>query len=136
MTAPAVSPQPVIDALKAALQTVGVALGDGAKPATTSTRYIVAWFDAGTVDDWSLRTRDGFSFVGTFHCYGQTPEAARFAYRALTAAVLALRGQTVGGRMAMAPEQLTSLPLQRDDDLEPPLFDAVCEWRIRTIAAA
>jgi hypothetical protein len=33
------------------------------------------------------------------------------------------------------PEQLTSLPLQRDDKLSPPLFDAICEWRFRTSPA-
>ena len=135
MTVSVVDAQPVIDALKAALQTAGVALGDGVKPATASSRYIVAWFDAGTVTDSSLRSRDGFSLVGTFHCYGTTPEASRFANRALTAAVLALRGQAIGGRMVLAPEQLTALPLQRDDDLNPALFDAVSEWRIPTCAA-
>lgn len=135
MTAPALDAQPLIAALKAALNTAGVALGDGVKPSTTSSRYIVAWFDAGTVSDSSLRSRDGFALVGTFHCYGQTPEAARFAYRALTAAVLAMRGQPVGDRMVLAPEQLTALPLQRDDNLSPALFDAVCEWRIPTCPA-
>ena len=135
MTAPVATAQPIIDALKGALTTAGVALGDGVKPAGATTRYIVAWFDAGTVTDASLRARDGFDVVGTFHCYGQTPEAARFAHRALTGAVLALRGQPVGDRHVLAPEQLTSLPLQRDDDASPPLFDAVCEWRIPTCPA-
>jgi hypothetical protein len=135
VTVPTLDAQPLITALKTALNTAGVALGDGVKPSTTSSRYIVAWFDAGTVEDSSLRSRDGFSLVGTFHCYGTTPEAARFAYDALTAAVLGLRGATVGGRVLLMPEQLTSLPLQRDDKLSPPLFDAICEWRFRTSPA-
>lgn len=132
MTAPVATAQPVIDAVKAALTAVGVAFGDGVKPSTATTRYIVAWFDAGTVEDRSLRSRDGFSVVGTFHCYGQTPEAARFAYKALTTALLGLHRQAVGDRVALMPEQLTALPLQRDDALNPPLFDAISEWRIRT----
>jgi hypothetical protein len=135
VTAPVATVQPVIDALRTALAADGVAFGDGAKPKTATTRYVVAWIDAGTVDDWSLLSRDGFSLVGTFHCYGETPEAARFANSKLTAAVLALAGQVLGGRMALMPENLTSLPLQRDDDLNPPLFDAVSEWRIRTTQA-
>jgi DNA-binding PucR family transcriptional regulator len=135
VTTPVASVQPFVDALKTALAASSVALGDGVKPSTATTRYIVAWFNAGTVTDSSLLSRDGFTVVGTFHCYGQTPEAARFAYRALTAAVLALAGQTLGDRMALMPEQLTALPLQRDDDLSPPLYDAVCEWRIPTCLA-
>jgi hypothetical protein len=135
VTVPTLDAQLLITALKAALNTAGVALGDGVKPSTTSSRYIVAWFDAGTVDDSSLRSRDGFTMVGTFHCYGTTPEAARFAYRALTGAVLSLAGQTLGSRVVWMPEQLTSLPLQRDDNLSPALFDAVCEWRFRTTPA-
>jgi hypothetical protein len=135
VTIPVATAQPVIDALKAALQTAGVTLGDGVKPVGATSRYIVAWFDAGTIDDRSLASRDGFSLVGTFHCYGSTPEAARFASQALTAAVLGLHRQQIGGRAVLMPEQLTSLPLQRDDNLNPPLFDAVSEWRFRTSPA-
>lgn len=115
--------------LRDALAAKSIAFGNGRKPADASTRYIVAWFDAGAVKDRSLRSRDGFSQVGTFHCYGQTVEAAQFAYDALTAAVIALNGATVNGRRLMMPEQLTTLPVQRDDALNPPLFDFVCEWR-------
>ena len=129
------SAQPLIDALKAAVTSAGVAFGDGVKPSPATTRYIVAWFDAGSVVDASLKSRDGFTLVGTFHCYGSTPEAARFANKVLTGAVLGLRNQVVGTRTVLAPEQLTSLPLQRDDDLSPALFDAVCEWRFPTTAA-
>lgn len=124
--------QPLVDALRTALTGAGIAFGDGRMPNGATTRYIVAWFDDGTVTDRSLLSRDGWSAVGTFHCYGQTPEAARYAYRALTDAALGLHGQTVGGRTVLMPEQLTSLPLSRDDDLDPPLFDQIAEWRFRT----
>lgn len=124
--------QPIVAALQQALDTSHVALGDGEKPKAASTRYIVGWFEAGSVTDRTMASRDGFSAVATFHCYGQTPDAARFAYAALTTAVLGLFGQTIDGRRLLMPEQLTSLPLQRDDDLNPPLFDAICEWRFRT----
>jgi hypothetical protein len=135
VTATVATAQPIIDALKTAVTTAGMTLGDGKKPTDATTRYIVAWFDAGTVGDSSLLSRDGFSVVGTFHCYGQTPEAARGVYRVLTVAVLGLAGQTLGTRQVLMPEQLTALPLQRDDSLSPALFDAVCEWRIPTSPA-
>lgn len=122
-------------ALEAALATKSVAFGNGKKPAGATTRYIVAWFDAGTVTDVSLRSRDGFSQVGTFHCYGQTVEAAQFAYEALTAAVLGLHLAVIDGRVVQMPEQLTARPIDRDDNLTPSLFDAVCEWRFRTSPA-
>jgi hypothetical protein len=134
VTAPVTS-QPLIDALDAAVTAAGVAFGDGRKPSDATTRYIVAWFDAGSITDRSLRSRDGFSAVGTFHCYGQTPEAARHAYRVLADVILSLYRAEVGGRVLLMPEQLTSLPLQRDDNLTRPLFDAVCEWRFRTSPA-
>lgn len=125
----------IADALRDSLTAKGVAFGNAKKPANATSRYIVAWFDAGTVSDRSLRSRDGFSQVGVFHCYGQTPEASQFAYDALTSAVLGLRGATVDGRVLLMPEQLTARPLDRDDDLNPPLFDAICEWRFRTSPA-
>lgn len=128
---------PLVAALKAAVEsggTAGVPFGDGRKPSNATTRYIVAWFDAGRVEDSSLRSRDGWSAVGTFHCYGQTPDAARFANARLTSAVLGLVGVTVGSRVLLMPEQVTAVPLQRDDDADPAMFDVISEWRFRTSA--
>lgn len=133
MTAPVTS-QPIVAALDAAVTAAGVAFGDGLKPTDATTRYVVAWFPPGKVEDSSLRSRDGFSVVGTFHCYGQTTEAARIANRVLTEAILSLRGQIIGGRQLMAPEQLSDA-WNRDDDLTPPMFDAISEWRFGTTPA-
>lgn len=135
MTGTAVSAQPLITAIAAAVTAGGVAFGDGVRPGSATTRYVVAWFDAGTIDDRTLTSRDGFAVVGTFHAYGQTPEAARFANSVLTGALLGLHRQAVAGRLVRLPEQLTALPLQRDDNLSPSLFDVVSEWRIRTTPA-
>ena len=129
---------PLIAALKAAVEAggaSGVPFGDGKKPATATTRYIVAWFDGGRVEDRSLRSRDGWSAVGTFHCYGQTPDAARYANQKLTAAVLSLFGQAVGDRVLLMPEQVSTVPLQRDDDADPAMFDVISEWRFRASPA-
>ena len=128
-----VDPQPLISAIKAAVESRGVAFGDGRKPTALGTKpWVVAWFDSGVVDNRSMASRDGWSMVGTFHSYGLTVESARIANRALRNAVLDLHGATVGGRTVHMPEHLTSLPMQRDDDTDPPLFDVIDEWRIRT----
>lgn len=129
---------PIVAAVKAAVESggaSGVPFGDGVMPSNATTRYIVAWFDPGRVDDRTLRSRDGWSAVGTFHCYGLTPDAARFANDKLTVAILGLHLQTVGGRVLLMPEQVSTVPLQRDDDADPPVFDAISEWRFRTSPA-
>lgn len=126
---------PLVAALKIAVETAGVAFGDGKKPAAATTRYIVAWFDGGRVTDRSLRSRDGWSVTGTFHCYGQTPDAARHADAVLRAAVLGLHGATAGDRVLLMPEQVSTVPLQRDDNLSPALFDVISEWRFATSPA-
>lgn len=127
--------QPLVAALKAAIEsgdTAGVPFGDGKKPDTSSTRYVVAFFDGGRVEDRTLRSRDGWSTVMTAHCYGPSPDGARYAYEHLQWSVLGLRGQVIAGRPLLMPEQLTALPLQRDDSTDKPLFDQISEWRFRT----
>lgn len=129
---------PLVAAIKSAVEAggaSGVPFGDGRKPANATTRYIVAWFDGGRVTDSSLLARDGWSAVGTFHCYGQTPDAARFANTALTSALLSLAGDTVGNRVLALPEQVSAVSLQRDDNLNPALFDVISEWRFPTTLA-
>lgn len=128
-----VNPQPVIAAIKAAVEGAGFAFGDSRKPAVVGTKpWVVAWFDAGIVEDRTMRSRDGWSMVGTFHSVGLTPEAARIAARAVRNAVLGLHLAVIDGRTVQMPENLSSLPMQRDDDVDPPIFDQVDEWRIRT----
>ena len=132
MTAPVVDAQPLIDAIKTAVTAAGVAIAEGRKPTVVAGKpYIVAFFDAGSVEDRSLRSRDGWSMVGSFQCAGLIPESARFAARKLRAAVLGLHGQTFAGRTLQLPSHLGPLPMQRDDDADPPLFIQIDEWRLR-----
>lgn len=128
------NPQPLIDAVKAAVVAGGVAIGDGIKPANATTRWLVAWFDGGTIDDRSLRSRDGFTLTVTLHGFGLSPEAARFAIRKARDGILGLHRAVVDGRTVQMPEQLVGLPMQRDDDVDPPLFLQIDEWRIKTSA--
>lgn len=130
--------QPLVEALKATVEaggSAGVPFGRAKKPATASTRYIVGFFDGGRVEDRSLRSRDGWSTVGTFHCYATNPDGADYAYDRLTASILALHGQTVGDRVLLMPEQLASIPMDRDDKADSPLYDLISEWRFRATPA-
>ena len=131
MTAPVVvDPQPLIAAVKAAV--AGVAYAEGKKPTVAAgAPYVVAWFDAGTVGNRSLRSRDGFSLVGTFNCYGSTPESVRIAVGKVRAGVMSLFGDVVAGRTVQMPEHLAGPPMQRDDDVAPPLWWQTDEWRFR-----
>ena len=133
MTAPVVDAGLLVAAIKTAM--TGIAYGEAAKPTVTAgSPYVVAWFDSGTVGDRSLRSRDGFSLVATFQCYGSSPESVRIAVRKVRAAVFSLFGTTVGGRTVLMPESLASPPMQRDDDVQPPLWWQADEWRFRTTA--
>ena len=133
MTAPVVDPQPLVAALAAAMAAQGIAYAEGKKPTVTAgSPYIVGWFDSGTVENRSLMSRDGWSTVVTLQSYGNSPESVRVAVRKGRAAVLALYGQAVAGRTVQLPSQSPPPPMQRDDDVQPPLFWQSDEWRIRT----
>lgn len=135
MTTP-VAVQPIVSAVKTAVESRGVLFGDGGKPANVGTKpWIVAWPDGGTYSSRSLRGGDGWSMVLTAHCVGLTPESARIAAAKLSGALYSLFLTTVDGRQVQFPEQLSALPLQRDDDSDPPLFVQIVEWRLRTSPA-
>lgn len=134
MTAPVVNAQPLIDAVKAAVAaggSAGVPTEVGRKPAGAPTRWVVLWPDAGTVEDRSMRSRDGWSLVLPCQCYGLSPEAALYAVRKLRAAILSLHGTVVGGRTVLMPTHAASSQLDRDDAADPPLWMQYDEWRIR-----
>lgn len=125
----------LVAALDAAVTAAGVAFGSSKKPADATTRYVVADFDSGRVEDSSLRARDGWTATGTFRCYGQTDLAAWHADEILKVAILSLRGTTVDDRVLGMPLQLDAVPIQRDDDTSPPLYAAMSVWRFPTTQA-
>jgi hypothetical protein len=135
VTVPVIDAQPLITALAAALSAQGVAFGEGKKPTVAAgSPYIVGWFDSGTIENRSLRSRDGWSTAVVLQSYGSTPESVRIAVRKGRAAVFSLFGQAVGSRTVLMPEHLSPMPMQRDDDADPPIFWQSDEWRIRTTA--
>lgn len=120
-------------AVKTALTTAGVPTGVGVKPAPDGTKpYVVIWPDGGVRSAWTMKANDGSAEVWVCHCYGLTEDSASVALAKLTTAVYGLHRQVIGGRLVQFPEQISAVPLQRDDDVNPPLFDLTVEWRLST----
>lgn len=129
---PVVDAQPLADALAAAMTAEGIAYAEGRKPTVAAGRpYVVGWFDQGVIGDQTMRFRDGWSMVVVLQSYGLSPDSVRVAVRKARAAVLGLAGDAVAGRVVQMPTHQASPPMQRDDDVDPPLWWQADEWRIR-----
>jgi hypothetical protein len=112
---------------------VGVPVGVGKQPTRDGTKpWVVIWPDGGLRSAVTMRANDGLAETWVCHCFGLTPESAGVAERKLATAIYALHRATIGGRLVQYPEQLSTVPLQRDDTADPPLFDLISEWRLRT----
>jgi len=137
VTAPAtVSVQPLAKALAYESEQRGVPFGDGKQPVVTGTKpFVVGWFDAGTYAARSLIGADDWSCVLIAHCAGLTPEASRVAVAKLSAALYALHGQTVAGRIVQMPQNLSSQPMTVERDGDRDLFVQAVEWRLRLTPA-
>jgi hypothetical protein len=115
--------------------TVGVPVGVGKQPTRDGTKpFVVIYPDGGLRSAVTMRANDGLAETWVCHSFGLTPESAAIAERKLAAAIYALHRASVGGRVVQYPEQLSTVPLQRDDDADPPLYDLITEWRLPTSA--
>jgi hypothetical protein len=115
---------------------VDIPVGVGKQPTRSGTKpFIVIWPDAGLRSALTMRANDGLAETWVCHCFGLTEASSAVAVQKLTAAIYALHRQTVAGRVVQWPEQLSSLPLLRDDTADPPLFDLAVEWRLSTTPA-
>jgi hypothetical protein len=125
-----------VTALTAAVvAAVDFPVGVGVQPTRDGTKpFAVIYPDAGVRSALTMKANDGIDETWICHCFGLTPESATVAVGKLTAAVYGLYRQTVAGRTVHYPEQLSALPLSRDDTASPALFDLVVEWRLRTSA--
>jgi hypothetical protein len=123
-----------VTALSAAVvAAVDFPVGVGVQPTRDGTKpFAVIYPDAGLRSAYTMKANDGTDETWVCHCFGLTPESAAVAVGKLTTAIYGLYRQTVGGRVVHYPEQLSALPLSRDDTANPPLFDLVVEWRLRT----
>lgn len=97
--------------------------------------WVVAWPDAGNVFAATMRWTDGEDLTITFRQYGLTPESAKVADRRVKAACFAQLNTTVDGRRVFAVEQLTAVPLSREDEQDPATFVYVTEFRFRSTPA-
>jgi hypothetical protein len=125
---------PHIDAVTSLLTAAGIVTSLGVAQPGTAAPYCVLYPSAGQSLPGSLA--DPVSYVDVLlqlTCVGETAEQAlSVADRARAALSVEL---TVAGREGLRPEELGGPPVQRDDDVVPPLFYAPVQYRLRSVPA-
>lgn len=133
MSTPAVLPHR--DAVRNALEAVGltVGLGGAPAPAPASGMYAVVYFTPGRSVSESLADRRT-DFEGMFQvtCVGPDEERCLWVSDKVRAALHA--PLAVAGRAAWRPEELGGPPVQRDDDVTPPLYFLPVQYRLQSTA--
>lgn len=129
MTAPAALPH--VDAVMTALAGASITASLGVAPPATEPPYVAVYPDPGRSVPGSLGDPvSDFSGLLQLTCVGETAEQALSVSdraRAAMSVVLA-----VAGRSGWRPEELGGTPVQRDDDVTPPLFYAALQFRLRS----
>lgn len=134
MTAPAVLPHR--NAVKAALEGAGLVVGLGgappsAPPKGTTTRYAVLYFDPGrSVSESLADLRTDFDGGFQVACVGPTEEQALWVADEVRAALSPRL--VVEGRTPWRAEELGGPPVQRDDDVTPPLYFLPVQYRLQS----
>lgn len=129
---------PHVDAVEAALTGAGLTVYVGGAPTaagwTAPERFAVLYPDPGRAVRESLADqRTDFEGVVTITCVGADPERALWvADKVRSALAMPL---TVAGRASWKPEDRGGPPLQRDDDLAPPLYFLPVEYALKSIPA-
>lgn len=133
MAAPDIKPH--VDAVIAALRGADLVVGDGGAPPAAAIPaagiYVAVYFDPGQSVPESLadqRTNFDLSFQVT--CVGPTAEKCRWATQRTRAALHA--PLVVAGRTSWRPEELGGPPIQRDDDVSPPLYYLPVQYRLQS----
>ncbi|WP_263165399.1 hypothetical protein [Streptomyces sp. SCSIO ZS0520] len=123
---------PVVDAVRAALTTVGLTVYVGGAPDKAGPMYAVLYPDPGTAVRQSLADdRGGLDSLMQITCVGTTVERALWvAARARSGLAAPL---VVAGRSCWLPEDLGGPPVQRDDDVTPPLFFVPVQYRLMSV---
>lgn len=133
MAAPDIKPH--LDAIEAALAGAGLAVGQGGAPSPvpTSQMYVAVYPDPGMSTRESLAdARTDFDVTFQLTCVGPTRDKCLWvAQRSRTALHVRL---TVAGRNAGRPEELGGPPVQRDDDVSPPLYFLPVQYRLQSTA--
>lgn len=130
-TPPAVLPHR--DAVRAALEGAGLAVGLGGAPpsAPSNSKYVVLYFDPGqSVRESLADRRTDFQAMFQVTCVGPTEEQALWVADKARAALFGTL--TVSGRTSWRPEELGGPPVQRDDDVTPPLYFLPVQYRLQS----
>jgi hypothetical protein len=125
--------KPHFDAVASALTGAGLAVGDGGAPPTIPATgiYVALYFDPGQSISESLADQRN-DFAATFQvtAVGPTAEKCRWAAQRIRMALHA--PLPVAGRSAWRPEELGGPPIQRDDDVSPPLYYLPVQYRLQS----
>ena len=134
MTAPTVLPHR--DAMKAALEGAGLVVGLGGAPPTappsgTQTKYVALYFSPGqSVTESLADERTDFTCAFQVTCVGPTEEQCLWVADKVRGALSPRL--TVAGRSAWRAEELGGPPVQRDDDVSPPLYFLPVQYALKS----
>jgi hypothetical protein len=136
MTVPAVLPH--LDAVQAALAGVGLTVYLGGTPTSAGwsppDKYAVLYADTGTAVRESLGDRrTDFAALVQVTCVGSSMERALWVSDRVRLAMAVPLAVT--GRASWRPEELGGPPVQRDDDVTPPLWFVPVQYRLQSIPA-
>ncbi|MFE5514458.1 hypothetical protein ACFQ9J_28385 [Streptomyces sp. NPDC056529] len=121
-----------VDAVKAALTAAGLSVFVGGTPAgawTPPDKFAVLHPDAGTAVRESLADeRTTLDCLMQITCVGGDVERALWVAGRVRRALA--KPLAVDGRVCWRPEDLGGPPVQRDDDITPPLYFVPVQYRI------
>ncbi|WP_432114017.1 hypothetical protein [Streptomyces sp. S1] len=131
-TSPVPDVLPHVDAVKAALITAGLTVFVGGTPGGTwapPDKFAVLYPDPGTAVRESLADeRTTLDSLVQITCVGGDVERALWVAGRVRRALS--KPLTVNGRVCWRPEDLGGPPVQRDDDVAPPLYFVPVQYRI------
>lgn len=108
---------------------------DGLVPARPVLPYAVVWPDSGRAERSSILAASNVVASEMYvTCVGSSREQAQWVAEKVDAALLDVR-PTITGRSCWPIEQVLTRPVQRDDDVDPPLVYAVNVYRLASIPA-
>ena len=115
----------------------GVTVYDGKVDDNPTFPYTVLHPDPGT------KTRSGFNAVSDqvttrfqTTSVGETRDQAAWAHDKVDAALADVSISTITGRNCWPISQDAAQPVRRDDEIKPPRFYAVAQWRLASVPAA
>ncbi|MET9479878.1 hypothetical protein [Streptomyces sp. NPDC006638] len=124
---------PHIKAVTTALTDRGLVVGDGSapNPIPATRRYVALYFDPGQVSSESLGDRRSVLSLG-FQATCVGPTATECLWVAQQVRVALFGRLVVSGRTTWRPEDLGGPPVQRDDDVSPPVFYLPVQYRLQS----